>query len=320
MPVRSRSCAPAPAAFSFRDVDAIWPAPGGREDTCVFFARRTCVSRTGRMPCLTSARARSLASEPQTASSSEPSRFSPSSAPSSAPFGPFASSSATPLARFAAASVSLGSSHSSACSTSQVVTAAIRRLFCSLKLVFSSSAVGRTEAHARATAPAAKPFFVSTREDLRSTSSGSTLPPTWGAGVGLPLGLDEGCSAGSGACHSEGAAAAVPAALSSSPAAFAPFAAAAAAISAASRTRLPPRGPVPMLALRVVCARGGHGSPRRWGQWLHETTAVLFFGLLPILFVPRISRRGQRETRAAASTSTPCLPCPRAFIHLRCRK
>ena len=229
------------------------------------------------MPCLTSARARSLASflTPKTSSapsgalstrlSSEPRFF---VAGSRCGF----SSSASPRARFASASVSRGSSQSSACSKSQDVTAAIRRRFCSLKLVFSSSAVGRTEAHARATAPAAKPFLVNAREDLRSTSSGSTAPAALGAGVGFPLGLDEGRSAGSRACHSEGAAAAVPAAMRSSSVAFAPPAAAAAAAAAASRTRLPPRGPVPMLALPVVCASGGRGSPKRGGLWLPETT------------------------------------------------
>ena len=266
-------------------------------------------------------RARS-ASEPQTASSSEPSRLSPSSAPSSATFGPFASSSAAPLARFAAASVSLGSSHSSACSTSQVVTAAIRA---PLLLVEARLFVvgGRSNRSARARHRAGgEALLCQHQRGLAVDVLGVHVPPHLGARRGVTFRFRRGRSAGSGACHSEGAAAAVPAALSSSPVAFAPFAAAAAAILAASRTRLPPRGPVPMLALRVVCARGGHGSPQRWGQWLPETTAVIFFffGLFTIFVRSENARRRQRETRAAASTSLPCLPCPRAFIHPRCHE
>ena len=53
-----------------------------------------------------------------------------------------------------------------------------------------------------------------------------------------------------------------------------------------------------MLALRVVCARGGHGSPQRWGQWLPETTAVIFFGLLHFVRSENFATRTTRDARS----------------------
>ena len=55
-----------------------------------------------------------------------------------------------------------------------------------------------------------------------------------------------------------------------------------------------------MLALRVVCARGGHGSPQRWGQWLHETTAVLHIFWFVAHFVrsENFATRTMRDARS----------------------
>jgi hypothetical protein len=71
-----------------------------------------------------------------------------------------------------------------------------------------------------------------------------------------------------------------------------------------------------MLALRVVCARGGHGSPQRWGQWLHETTAVLFFGLLTFCsFREFRDADNARRAQPPPQASRACRVHVLSFIH-----